>query len=559
MVRAARGQTGGRAMGERRDRTRRHGIWRRLARARDGGVALVFGLALPPLMMMTVAGVDLHRAATVRSSLQDALDAAALAAARSQYVDEASVNRIGMASLRANMQNFTGVTLDTSATSFTLSREGVVTAVAKADVDAIIADIILPPYGQVLDDELPVTARSEVMRSNNRVEVALVLDNTGSMAGTKLTNTKAAAIDLIDRLAAADARSVEPDAVRISLVPFSMTVRVPTNNGQRPTWMTNDGGHTGGTGSTGLFDASVGRFTLFQELGTTWGGCVEARPQPYDIRDTSPTTTNLATMFVPYFAPDIPDNDFNNNTWRNWRNTEPNDYVEDGSGFRSSISSSNRTDEWFDRLKSRSKYRNSRNGTLNSGFGPNRGCDLQPLIRLTNDYDALRTAVNNMGASGNTQVPLGAMWGWHTLSPNGPFGDGRPYGQERLLKIMILMTDGENVLSSTSSPNASTYNAQGYIWQNRLGITSGSDSQRRTALDNRLDHPTPGQEDLCGNMKAQGVIIYTVAVQVDSQAQALMQRCATSSDHYFNVTSASAIGAAFDRIAGSIENLRITR
>jgi Flp pilus assembly protein TadG len=546
-------------MGDSTGKTRRSGFWRRLARARDGGVALVFGLALPPLMMMTVAGVDLHRAATVRSSLQDALDAAALAAARSQYTDAAGVQRIGMASLRANMQNFSGVTLDESATSFTLTREGVVIAVAKADVDAIIADIILPPYGQVLDDELPVTARSEVMRSNNRVEVALVLDNTGSMAGTKLTNTKAAAIDLIDRLAAADARSVEPDAVRISLVPFSMTVRVPTNNGQRPTWMTDSGSHTGGTGSTGLFDTAVGRFTLFQRLNTQWGGCVEARPQPYDIRDTSPTTTNLATMFVPYFAPDIPDDAYNNNTWRNWRNTEPNDYLNDGTGFASSINNSNRAQVWRDRQARTAKYSTTPRQTLTTSFGPNRGCDLQPLIRLTNDYNALRTAVNNMGASGNTQVPLGAMWGWHTLSPNGPFGDGRPYGQERLLKIMILMTDGENVLSSTSSPNASTYNAQGYIWQNRLGITSGSDAQRRTALDNRLDHPTPGQEDLCGNMKAQGIIIYTVAVQVDSQAQALMQRCATSSDHYFNVTSASAIGAAFDRIAGSIENLRITR
>lgn len=549
-------------MGDRKDTTRRSGFWRRLARARDGGVALVFGLALPPLMMMTVAGVDLHRAATVRSSLQDALDAAALAAARSQYVDAAGVQRIGMASLRANMQNFTGVTLDTSATSFSLSREGVVTAVAKADVDAVIADIILPPYGQVLADELPVTARSEVMRSNNRVEVALVLDNTGSMAGSKLANTKTAALDLINRLAAADARSVEPDAVRISLVPFSMTVRVPTN-GSRPGWMTNDGNHTGGHGPYGLFNGAVGRFTLFDRLDTSWAGCVEARPQPYDIRDTAPMTGDLDTMFVPYFAPDIPDDDYSrDNTWKSWRNTEQNDYVDDGvsnNGQSRFTNSTARRNAWENRQRRHEKYSNRPRRNLTTAFGPNRGCDLQPLIRLTDDYDALRTAVNNMGASGNTQVPLGAMWGWHTLSPNGPFGDGRPYGQQRLLKIMILMTDGENVLSSTSSPNASTYNAQGYIWQGRLGITSGSNAQRRTALDNRLDHPTPGREDLCGNMKAQGIIIYTVAVQVDSQAQTLMQRCATSADHYFNVTSASAIGDAFDRIAGSIENLRITR
>ncbi|MFC0633960.1 pilus assembly protein TadG-related protein [Brevundimonas balnearis] len=546
-----------------KDRAGRGGLLGRLAKARDGGVAMMFGLALPPLMMMTVAGVDIHRAATVRASLQDALDAAALAAARSQYIDAEGVTRVGMASLRANMQNFEGVTLEETATSFTLSEEGVVTARAKANVDAVIADIVLPPYGQVLDDQLPVTASSEVMRSNNRVEVALVLDNTGSMAGTKLTNTKAAAIDLIDRLAAADARTVEDDAVRISLVPFSMTVRVPTNNGARPSWMTNDGNHTGGHGQYGIFNGAVGRFDLFDDLGTRWGGCVEARAQPFDIRDTAPSTANLATMFVPYFAPDIPDNDYSkDNTWKNWRNVEANDYVDDGvsnNGSDKFNNSTARTEAWFNRLKYHHKYDNSPRGALTTSFGPNRGCDLQPLIRLTDDYAALRTAVNNMTATGNTQVPLGAMWGWHTLSPNAPFSDGRPYGEERLLKIMILMTDGENVLSDTSNPNDSTYNAQGYVWQGRLGITGGSNAQRRTALDNRLDHPTAGREDLCGNMKAQGIIIYTVAVQVDSQAQALMRRCATSDDHYFNVNSASAIGDAFDRIAGSIENLRITR
>ncbi|MFN3353161.1 MAG: pilus assembly protein TadG-related protein [Brevundimonas sp.] len=549
---------------DRKARGQQPTLLRRLSKARDGGVAMMFGLALPPLMMMTVAGIDIHRAATVRASLQDALDAAALAAARSQYIDDAGVTRVGLASLRANLQNFQGVTLDETATSFSLSEDGVVTARAKADVDAMIADIVLPPYGQVLDDELPVTAESEVMRSNNRVEVALVLDNTGSMAGTKLANTKAAAIDLIDRLAAADARTVEDDAVRISLVPFSMTVRVPTNNGQQPTWMTNDGNHTGGSHSTyGIFNGAVGRFTLFDRLGTRWGGCVEARPQPYDIRDTSPTVTNLDTMFVPYFAPDIPDDDYSkDNTWKNWRNVERNDYVDDGvsnNGADKFTNGTARTNAWFNRLKYHHKYDNEPRDDLTTSFGPNRGCDLQPVIRLTNDYGALRTAVNNMVATGNTQVPLGAMWGWHTLSPNAPFGDGRPYGEERLLKIMILMTDGENVLSGANNPNNSTYNAQGYIWQGRLGITSGSDSVRRAVMDNRLDHPTPGEEDLCGNMKAQGIVIYTVAVQVDTQAQNVMRRCATSEEHYFNVNSASAIGDAFDRIAGSIENLRITR
>jgi len=52
----------------------------RFARARRGNVAMIFALSLPPLILMTLGGVDIHRASTVRVNLQDALDAAALAA-----------------------------------------------------------------------------------------------------------------------------------------------------------------------------------------------------------------------------------------------------------------------------------------------------------------------------------------------------------------------------------------------------------------------------------------------------------------------------------------------
>ena len=54
---------------------RTKGLIGRLARAREGGVAMMFALALPPICMMGVCGVDIHRASTVRAQLQDALDA----------------------------------------------------------------------------------------------------------------------------------------------------------------------------------------------------------------------------------------------------------------------------------------------------------------------------------------------------------------------------------------------------------------------------------------------------------------------------------------------------
>lgn len=550
-------------------------IARRFAGDGRGNVAVIFALVLPLLIMITLGGVDISRASTVKMNLQDALDAATLAAARSQFVEDDEITDVGIASLRANLAPFQDIILDTGQTTFRLDPEsGAVVANAVVSVKTLVANIALPPYGQILDDRLPVKAHSEVLRSNNRIEVALVIDNTGSMGQNgKLEATKAAAIDLINRLEAADGRSIEENAIKISLVPFSMTVRVAQGGTSTiPSYMSNATNHTGATGGEGLFSTGVGRFTLFQNLGTTWRGCVEARPQPYDIRDTAPSSGNQSTMFVPYFAPDEPDRtDYpNDSTWQSWlnsSNSDQNNYVNDGSGSGFSTSNSSnpnsttqgRRDNFFLRLKSRNKYNSSPSGTLNSSFGPNKGCDLQPIIRLTDNYNALRTAVNNMVATGNTNVPLGAMWGWHTLSPNAPFGDGMPYDSERLQKIIIIMTDGENVMSDNSSPNDSFYNGLGYMWQGRLGITTGNDSTRRLRMDNRMNHLTSTAEDLCGNMASSGLEIYTVAVQVDSQAQAVMRNCATSADHYFPVTSTAGIGAAFDRIAGRIENLRISR
>ena len=451
-----------------------------------------------------------------------------------------------------------------------------VVADARASVNAMIANIVLPPYGQFFDDQLPVNAHSEVLRSSGgMLEVALVIDNTGSMYGAKLTNTKAAAIDLINRLEAAEARSIEPDAIKIALVPFSMTVRVTAGGTNTPpSWMTNATDHTGGgvysdPGNTySLFDANAtGRFTLFGRLNTTWGGCVEARGAPYDIRDTAPITGIEASQFVPYFAPDEPDKDDYpmDATWQGY--ARENDYLDDGvtgtttaDPFGTGTAAvTAREEAWFQRMRLTSRYQDAAREALTTDFGPNKGCGLQPIIRLTDDFDALRTAVNNMSLHLYTNVPFGTMWGWHTLSPNAPFGDGRAYGTERLKKIIIIMTDGENAVTQANNPNEGMYTGIGHIWQNRLGITTGNYPVRRQAMDDRLDSATPGTEDLCGNMKDKDIVVYTIAVQVSASVKTMLQRCATNNDHYFPVESATGIGDAFQKIASSIADMRIAR
>ena len=198
---------------------------RRMAGDARGNIAMLFGLSLPVLILMTVGGVDIHRASTVRVNLQDALDAAALAAARSPYTANADLQRVGLASLRANLKAYPNITLREVDTSFVLNNDEVVVATSRVDVRTLVANIFLPPYGQFMDDYLPVGAHSEVDRSSRNIEVALALDVSGSMSGQKLLDVKAAAKDLVDLIV----QPVQtPYYSRVALVPWSYSVNPGT-------------------------------------------------------------------------------------------------------------------------------------------------------------------------------------------------------------------------------------------------------------------------------------------------------------------------------------------
>ena len=517
-----------------------------LTAARDdrGAAAVFFAAATIVLAPLTLGVMDIYLASAQRNQLQDALDAATLFAARSNATASTtpSLQTVGSNALSGNLQLPPGVTLVSS--SFNLNGS-TVTGYAETTPSALAPGLWA---------HTNIKANSTVIRSLDRLEVALVLDNTGSMAGTKIANLKTAANNLIDTLVAAAAQSTDPVPLRMSLVPFSMTVRV---QGTTQTTNYNTVTHAGTGFPTWIdpmatADVALGldtmalpsdRFALLKQMNKTpWEGCVVSRRQPYDVQDTPPNTLTPATMFVPFFWPDEPDSSAGYSGY-------PNDYLNDQG-------SSSWT--WSQREKNQLKYTvASKTGTQSStgyAYGPNGGCAMQQLIRLTSDTASIKTAIGKMVAVGDTNIPLGMMWGWHTLSPNAPFSDGSPYGTQHLQKVLILMTDGDNTMSDPSSSaeqNKSYFSGLGYIWQNILGITSGTTAQRQTAMDNR-------QALLCTNLKAKGVVIYTVRVEVLTGPSPVLQACASTPDKYYDVQDVSTLNAAFASIAGSINSLRIS-
>lgn len=500
---------------------------RQFLKAEGGNAAMIVALALTPISLAALGAVDLSRATSAKVQMQDALDAAALAAGRTNTTDPAVLQAVGQHVLEQNLALDSDFHL--SGSSFTFGDNGLVRASASATVHPFIA-------GLVTGGDLTVGAATEVQRANTTLEIALVLDNTGSMAGTKLTNLKTAATNFVNTLSAAAAHNTDPNAVKISLVPFSQTVRVGSTY-RNATWIDQTGASPINdeifTTATGTQHAN--RFTLLSQLGTSWGGCVENRKAPYDIQDTAPSSG--ATLFTPYFAPDEPDSGgFDNN------------YLNDKSN----------STNWKVLQGNLSKYV-AKSG-LSTSQGPNKGCGLQPLRRLTTDWAALKTDINAMTATGDTNIPLGLVWGWHTLSPNAPFADAKAYGTPKHKKIVILMTDGENTITNSGDSNASYYSGSGFVWQGRVlqangtPLTGGSSATRTAAMDDRLSK-------LCTNMKAAGVgiEIYTVRVEVTSGSSALLLNCASAPDHFFDVQTASQLNATFQSIANQIANLHLAK
>jgi Flp pilus assembly protein TadG len=518
---------------------------RRLRANERGNVAMLTALAIIPLTMASLGAVDLTRTVAARVELQDALDAAALAAGRSSTQDPAQLQQLGQRILQQNLSGTSDFTLVSS--SFTIGADNQIVASARATFQPMLTS-----FGGGAPSDL--SASTEAMRANSILEIAMVLDNTGSMGdslgsgGSKLSYLKTAATSFIDTMSTASKQSTIPNSIQISLIPFSNMVRVGSTY-RNATWMDQTGVSplnneifTTAQGQTKTGD----RWAYFDKIDA-WRGCVEMRKAPYDIQDTAPTSADPASLFTPMFAPDEQDGQ------------NGNDYLKDPT----KDANGNTLGSWWAVQGDTNKYLTvSPKVTVGASKGPNAGCSVQSLRRLTTDFSALKSAVNAMTDGGETNIPNGLMWGWHTLSPNAPFADGVTYLTPKHKKIVVLMTDGENTMSTKGGNDNSTYSAAGYVWQGRFLKADGTplnslystESDRTAAMDSRLNK-------LCTNMKAPSVDIeiYAIGVGVTSSSKTLLQNCASGADHYFDVKAGSDLTATFDSIANQIAQLHLSK
>jgi Flp pilus assembly protein TadG len=260
-------------------------LLQRFIEDRRASVVPLFALSFIPVIGLVGAAVDYSRASAVRTSIQSAADATALALSKTATSLTAAQLQSGAATYfnavfdTANAQNVT-----VSATySKTSGSQLVVTGAATVNTLFM---------GVMGFSQLNVSASGTAVWGMTRLRIALALDNTGSMASSgKMTALKTATKNLLTQLKNA---ATNDGDVYVSIIPFAKDVNAGASN-YSASWIDwTDWDAANGTCSKSYYTT---KSTCTSHSGTwtaashsTWNGCVTDRDQNYDVSNTTPTS-----------------------------------------------------------------------------------------------------------------------------------------------------------------------------------------------------------------------------------------------------------------------------
>ncbi len=579
--------------------------FKKFLRNTSGGIAVPFAIAVIPMMMATGVGIDTVRITREQAAFQAAMESAALALAAD---DRSAVEGLTGQPLKTRIDELTVLALNYFKANYTAEAGAETSLNLSIKVDGqkvqIFATHEFPTTLMRLVgiEHMSLNFFSEVQKAMRPVEVVLVMDVTGSMAqaipvgtplppgitsgsqiDTKIEGAKVAAQNFLKGLYTGTlAEKPSSQYIRVALVPFSAAVRLNQNAFDfNLNWIDT-------TGINPLsrlnFDQSIAtpatwnNFTAWSSVkrttGTssadwhTWNGCVETRrsgtgANDFNINDAAPTTSNPDTLFPAYFMPDVSGTDTGSNTYGvNYIGGTSLTSVGNecrGLSFcnKTSASGSTNTSAFYrSQQENYNKYVNRvvGNEALTTD-GPWSNCSATPIVPMTYDRSRVEAGLNAMTPEGNTVIPEGLAWGLKVLSPTEPFtqveGFGAnaattisTYGNPRWMKVMLLMTDGDNNVSpGTYTTNSSPYTAYGFAGEvlanNRYGTTSNS------GVETNLNNYTTAA---CNKVKAQNITLYVSSFGsgVSTATQTMLRNCATKTEYYMHSGSAADLVAAFN-------------
>ena len=324
------------------------------------------------------AAIDISMMFSKKTTYQSYADSAALAAAQSGLTDPTELHDFVLKFIAGN--NFSGDELET---------ETMVTAhgTIRVSVSSVHNSAIMGMFGNEFS-KVGTNAESP-LASTGPVEIALVLDITGSMSGDKIASLKSAATGLVDKI-----DEHNNDNFRVAVVPFRDYVNIGTSR-QDETWLELDWGSDNGESDGNDNNGNQGQGNQGQGQGNntnngnngnggnggdgdlnSWNGCAGSRNSPWNTRSYA------GAARVP--------------------------------------------------------------GAMNISCG-------EEILPLTNDMDAVRTKIDSLSPRSWTYIPTGLMWGWRAVDPEAPLIEASSVPAKNKTSVIILMTDGANTKSQNGS------------------------------------------------------------------------------------------------------------
>lgn len=373
-------------------------VWMKLARslrafrgASAGNVAITFALATLPIVGTVGFAVDYSHANSVKASMQAALDSTALMLSKDAATSSSSdLQTKALAYFNALFTRPEATNVKIAA-SYTATGGSQVLVTGSASVPTSFLGII--GY-----QNIKVDGSSTAAWGSTRLRVALVLDNTGSMADDgKMTALKSATKGLLTQLQSAAGTNGD---VYVSIIPFNKDVNAGSSNysGSWIDWSDweDDNGHDSSTQTcttkkTGKNGKSTKKCTTsttwVPDNHNTWNGCITDRDQSYDQTVDQPTGS----------ASDNPTKLF--------------------------------PAEEYD------------------------SCPVS-MMGLSYNWSAMNSKVDAMTPVGNTNQGIGLAWGWLSLVGGGPLTAPAKDSNYTYQDVIVLMSDGlntENRFSTSQS------------------------------------------------------------------------------------------------------------
>ena len=511
-----------------------HRLLRRFRVDRRGNVAIIFAIAIIPILGFIGAAIDYGRANAVRVRMQSALDSTALMLSPdAPGLSDVSTNS-QPSSLDSKAQaifnslftaaDTSGVTVDAT---YSTSNGTNLKLEASAEVPTTFLDVL--GY-----DDIAVGTSSTAKWGSSRLRVALVLDNTGSMGQDgKMAALKSATKSLLDQLHSA---ATNDGDVYVSIIPFSKDVNVGSQNYDASwidwnTWDSentvsqttttcngngngNGNGYGNGNGNGyGNGYGNGGGGGGYNNGGYNNGGYNNGGYNNGGGNDHGDDNHNGGNNGCHTTTTEVP---ADHNTW--------NGCIMDR-GSSSAPGSTAGYDQTVDPPDP------SKPDTLFPADQYSK-CPVE-MMGLNYNWSTMASLVDSMQPDGNTNQPIGLVWGWQSLVGGGPLTAPAMDSNYQYQQIIILLSDGLN--------------------------TEDRWYQAQTPVNNRM-YQTGNGHGTCANIKAAGITIYTIQVNTGGDpTSTLLQNCASGSGKFYLLTSASGIAGAFNQIGTDITKLRVAK